>query len=32
MIKRQVIYDASQQDFFKDVRLNKLPDLMKEMF
>ena len=32
MIKRQVIYDASQQDFFKDVRLNKLADLMKESF
>ena len=32
MIKRQVIYDAQQEEFFKDVRSNKLADLMKESF
>jgi len=32
MIKRQVIYDATQDQFFQDVRLNKLADRMKENF
>ena len=32
MIDRQVIYDATQDDFFQDVRLNKLADRMKENF
>ena len=32
MIERQVIYDATQEQFFQDVRLNKLADRMKENF
>lgn len=32
MIERQVIYDGSQEQFFQDVRLNKLADKMKECF
>ncbi|MBU1849432.1 MAG: DUF2075 domain-containing protein, partial [Nanoarchaeota archaeon] len=32
MIDRQIIYDASQNNFFQDVRLNKLADIMKTNF
>jgi len=32
MIKRQVIYNATQELFFQDVRLNKLADKMKTNF
>ena len=32
MIERQVIYDATQDQFFQDVRFNKLADRMKENF
>ena len=32
MINRRVIYNGSQEQFFKDVRLNMLADKMKENF
>ncbi len=32
MIDRQIIYGASRNDFFQDVRLNKLADIMKSNF
>ena len=32
MIQRQVIYDASQDKFFQDVRLNKLSEIMNNNF
>ena len=32
MIERQVIYNAPQEEFFRDVRLNHLADKMKENY
>jgi uncharacterized protein len=32
MINRQIIYDASQSQFFKDVLINKFADIMQENF
>lgn len=32
MIVRQIIYDAPQEKFFRDVRSNKLVDIMKNNF
>ncbi|MBA7498173.1 hypothetical protein ES704_00908 [subsurface metagenome] len=32
MIRRQIIYDGTQEQFFEYVRLNKLTDEMKNNF
>lgn len=32
MINREIIYDAPQENFFEDVRMNKLADIMKNNF
>ena len=32
MINRQIIYDASQKQFFKDVLINKFADILRENF
>ena len=32
MLNREIIYDAPQEKFFQDVRMNKLADIMKNNF